>query len=94
MEFAVSTTDCRSCEHGSQMKAKRFLNNQMTHLVGVRQSASTQVTDIHYKTIGKAAGEETMVELRRLHMLKALKAKKQSAACSERLDLMQTCIAI
>ncbi len=76
------------------MKATRFLNNQMTHLVGVRQSASTQVTDIHYKTIGKAAGEETMVELRRLHMLKALKAKKQSAACSEHLDLMQTCIAI
>jgi len=73
------------------MKAKRFLNNQMTHLVGVRQSASTQVTDIHCKRIGKAAGEKTMVELRRLHMLKA---KKQSAACSKHLDLMQTCIAI
>ena len=91
MEFAVSTTDCRSCEHCSQMKAKRFLNNQIVHIVGVRQTESTQVTDIHYKTIGKAAGEETMVELRRLHMLEA---KKQSAACSERLDLMQTCIAI
>jgi hypothetical protein len=73
------------------MKAKRFLNNQMTHLVGVRQSASTQVTDIHCKRIGKAAGEKTMVELRRLHMLKAT---KQSAACSKHLDLMQTCIAI
>jgi hypothetical protein len=73
------------------MKAKRFLNNQMTHLVGVRQSASTQVTDIHCKRIGTAAGEKTMVELRRLHMLKA---KKQSAACSKHLDLMQTCIAI
>ena len=94
MEFAVDTTDCRSCQHCPPVKATRFLNNQMTHLVGVRQSASTQVTDIHYKTIGKAAGEETMVELRRLHMLKALKAKKQSAACSKRLDLMQTCIAI
>jgi hypothetical protein len=73
------------------MKAKRILNNQMTHLVGVRQSASTQVTDIHCKRIGTAAGEKTMVELRRLHMLKA---KKQSAACSKHLDLMQTCIAI
>jgi len=73
------------------MKAKRFLNNQMTHLVGVRQSASTQVTDIHCKRIGTAAGEKTMVELRRLHMLKAT---KQSAACSKHLDLMQTCIAI
>ena len=73
------------------MKAKRFLNNQITHVVGPRQTASTQVTDIHYKTIGKAAGEETMVELRRLHMLNA---KKQSAACSKLLDLMQTCIAI
>jgi hypothetical protein len=73
------------------MKAKQFLNNQMTHLVGVRQSASTQVTDIHCKRIGTAAGEKTMVELRRLHMLKA---KKQSAACSKHLDLMQTCIAI
>jgi hypothetical protein len=73
------------------MKAKRILNNQMTHLVGVRQSASTQVTDIHCKRIGKAAGEKTMVELRRLHMLKAT---KQSAACSKHLDLMQTCIAI
>ena len=73
------------------MKAKQFLNNQMTHLVGVRQSASTQVTDIHCKRIGTAAGEKTMVELRRLHMLKAT---KQSAACSKHLDLMQTCIAI
>jgi len=73
------------------MKAKRILNNQMTHLVGVRQSAFTQVTDIHCKRIGKAAGEKTMVELRRLHMLKAT---KQSAACSKHLDLMQTCIAI
>ena len=73
------------------MKAKRILNNQMTHLVGVRQSASTQVTDIHCKRIGTAAGEKTMVELRRLHMLKAT---KQSAACSKHLDLMQTCIAI
>ena len=91
MEFAVSTTDCRICEHGSQMMAKRLLNNQIKHVVGNRQTASTQVTDIHYKTIGKAAGEKTMLELRMLHMLEA---KKQSAACSKHLDLMQTCIAI
>ena len=87
----MDTTDCRPVRHCSEMMMKNFLNNQMVHIVGMRQSAATQVTDIRYKRLGKAAGDKTMAELRELHMLTA---NKQSAAYSKHLDLMRTCRAI
>jgi hypothetical protein len=40
----MSTTDCAACEHCPQMKMKNYLNNQPKHIIGMRQTASTQVS--------------------------------------------------
>ena len=40
----MSTTDCVASEHGPQMKMKNYLNNQPKHIIGMRQTASTQVS--------------------------------------------------
>jgi hypothetical protein len=40
----MSSTDCVASEHGPGARQKNYLNNQAKHCIGMRQTASTQVS--------------------------------------------------
>jgi len=90
----MTTTDCVACEHGPYMKVKNYLNNQPKHTIGMRQTASTQVTDVRFAKLGKDAGRATKVRLRRLHRLKAKKESQAASLVSKHMDMMHIAIAI
>lgn len=57
-EFALKSVDCVASEHTETMDAKSFLNNQIQHTVGNRQTAETQITNVKFSRLIKVAGEK------------------------------------
>ena len=64
-EFQLVSTDCVSSEHTDITKARKFSNNQVDHVVGPRQTAKTQVTDIPFAKRLKDGGEKAKQSRRR-----------------------------
>jgi len=40
----MSSTDCVASEHCDNVRLRNFANNQVKHIIGMRQTASTQVS--------------------------------------------------
>ena len=47
-EFALKSVDCVASENTEVMDALSFLNNQVQHTVGMRQTFKTQITDVRF----------------------------------------------
>jgi hypothetical protein len=93
-EFSVVTVDCVGSEHSDTTKLRKYMNNQASHVIGPRQTAKTQVTDIRFARLGKLAGEEAKNKRRKLMRLRAHAENTHSTLVSKHLDLIYICHAM
>ena len=93
-EYALKSVDCVASEHTETMDAKSFLNNQIQHSVGVRQTAKTQITDIRFSRLIKVVGEKKKRARRRIHRLTSALRGKTTDLNSTKIDIMFICHAM
>ena len=87
-EYALKSIDCVSAEHNDIMDEVSFLNNQIQHSIGPRQTAKTQITDIRYARMCKVAANAEKIKRRRYHRQLAERTGRKSDMNCTKLDLM------
>ena len=66
-KYTMKSVDCKTMEHSEYMTMKNFVSNQVKHVIGMRQTAKTQVTDVRYARLGKVAAEKEKQMRRKVH---------------------------
>ena len=84
----LKSVDCVASEHTPHMVTKHFLNQQIGHTIGMRQTAKTQVTDVRFAKIAKNGAEEIKAKRRRVHRLRNRGLGQADTLISKHTDLI------
>ncbi len=84
----LKSVDCVASEHTPHMVTKQYLNQQIPHTIGMRQTAKTQVTDVRFAKMAKNGAEDIKAQRRRVHRVRNKERGEADNLMSKHTDLI------